>query len=283
MTITNGYVTLAEAKGRLWPTGAPADTSEDTMLEDIVMDASRKIDADTGRRFFTTAADEVRTYAARWFDCLSTDDIVSITTLKTDEDGDGVYERTWATTDYTLIPLNAALDGKPYSEIHTSREGDYSFPVGNYPGVEITGKFGRANTTVVEARTFTAPLATVAYVDNLASISALTTDDNADGVYETTWTVTTDYVATAVPSTPTTLIVASGAKIFPTAASGVKIVGTWNLTGAPAQIKQACLIRCEIDYWTKNAFGGMGKPQQTLEQLEKLYQEKIAPFVRFVV
>jgi hypothetical protein len=120
-------------------------------------------------------------------------------------------------------------------------------------------------------------------VDNLASITALTTDGDGNGSYETTWTVTTDYVATAVPNTPTTLITASGAKTFPTAAAGVKIVGTWNTTTVPKQIKEATLIRCVIEYWSKNAFGGMGKPQQTVEQLEAQYKKLIQPFVRYTL
>jgi len=34
--------------------------------------------------------------------------LLSVTTLKTDRDGDRTYETTWAATDYDLLPLNAA-------------------------------------------------------------------------------------------------------------------------------------------------------------------------------
>jgi hypothetical protein len=69
------------------------------------------------------------------------DDLVSVTTLKTDEDGDGVFERTWATTDYFLYPYNAALYGAPYTQIKRTVNGAYYFPrFGRY--VQIVGTFG---------------------------------------------------------------------------------------------------------------------------------------------
>ena len=38
---------------------------------------------------------------------LTVPDLISVTSLKSDDDDDGTYETTWATTDYELIPLNA--------------------------------------------------------------------------------------------------------------------------------------------------------------------------------
>lgn len=75
-------------------------------------------------------------------------DLVSITAsgLKTDADGDGVFENTWALTDYQLYPPNAALDGQPYSEIRTASGGAFAFPsVAN--GVQVNGVHGHALTT----------------------------------------------------------------------------------------------------------------------------------------
>jgi hypothetical protein len=198
MTITNGYVTLAEAKGRLWPTGAPADTSEDTQIEAIIEAASRQIDADCWRRFYTTAADETRYYKPISFDCILPDDIVSITSIAIDQDGNGTFEVTLAATDYELLPYNAVVDGIPYNHIITSPMGNYSFPRG-YKSVKIVGKFGWSNTTA-----------------------------------------------------------------------------------APKQIKEACFLRCLIEYQTKNLFGGTGKINETLEEMEKQYQRLISNYVRLV-
>jgi hypothetical protein len=71
------------------------------------------------------------TFAPTSYYCLSVPDLVSITTLKTDNDGDGVFETTWtAGVDYELLPANAAagLERKPYDEINAI--GSLRFPVG---------------------------------------------------------------------------------------------------------------------------------------------------------
>lgn len=144
MTITNGYCTLADLKARLF-TGTPTvDATRDTILEDVIEAASRWIDDQCGRRFYT--ASETRTYTAQDYDLLFIDDLVSVTTLKTDEDEDRTYETTWATTDYDLEPENAALRGAPYTMIRITPDGDYSFPVGVRRGVQIAGSFGYAST-----------------------------------------------------------------------------------------------------------------------------------------
>ena len=67
--------------------------------------------------------------------------LLSVTTLKTDKDGDRVYETTWATTDYDLLPLNAANEEKPFWEIAKSPNGVQSFPK-KVRGLEIVGKWG---------------------------------------------------------------------------------------------------------------------------------------------
>lgn len=144
MAITNGYCTLQEIRG--WIGAAEAGyTDDDTRLEESVESASRYIDDLCGRRFYANSVDETRYYTASAPNTLTNldglDDIYSITTLKTDEDEDRTYEYTWATTDYDLLPFNAALDGKPYTRISVAPDGDYTFPT-HAKGVQIVGKFG---------------------------------------------------------------------------------------------------------------------------------------------
>ena len=139
---TSWYATLAEAKGRLGVT----DTADDTKIESMIEAMSRAIDEEMGRRFYTTADDEVRYFTAEWSDLLYAGDVVSVTSILVDEDGDRTYERTWAATDYDLEPFNAALESKPYTEIRTSPLGLYAFPVGTRRGVKVTGKFGWSTT-----------------------------------------------------------------------------------------------------------------------------------------
>lgn len=135
MAITNGYASLNELKARI----AATDSGNDTVYEAVIEAASRQIDGYCGRRFY--AATETRYYTPDGGDLLDVDDLVSVTSLTADEDGDRTYERTWASTDYDLEPYNAALEGKPYTQIRVTPRGNYAF-VGTRRGVKIAGSFG---------------------------------------------------------------------------------------------------------------------------------------------
>ncbi len=141
---TGDYCTLDELKARLWPTGSTPDDWDDTPLANIITAVSREIDNYCGRRFYTTASDETRYYSTEDPEYLfPDDDIISVTTFKTDNDGDGTYEETWATTDYRLEPVNAALGSRPYTWVTLKPQGVRSFP-GIPNAVQIVGKFGYA-------------------------------------------------------------------------------------------------------------------------------------------
>jgi hypothetical protein len=139
MTITNGYCALTDIKPRLGI--ATADTTDDTILEQVITAVSRLIDERTGRHFYTSASDETRYFAAEFENLLYPGDVISITGLYTD-DGNRTYTTTWAATDYDLRPDNASLDSKPYNAIATTPLGNKAFPVGLAKGVKIVGKFG---------------------------------------------------------------------------------------------------------------------------------------------
>lgn len=143
MAITNGYTDLTTIKAHIGIT----DTTDDTRLERIVGAVSRQIDDHCRRRFY--AATQTRVYTAQCSSELLVDDLLSVSTLKTDTDGDGTYETTWATTDYRLAPPNAQLESQPepYWLIRTSPLGSYGFPVGIVDGVQIVGSWGFASST----------------------------------------------------------------------------------------------------------------------------------------
>lgn len=118
------------------------DQTDDAIIESIVTAVSRQIDLHCRRRFFTTAEDEVRYYTPESANVLfCEDDIISIATLKTDGDGDRVYEATWQTTDFDLMPFNAALESNPYTSIRITPAGSHRFPT-IQKSTQITGKFG---------------------------------------------------------------------------------------------------------------------------------------------
>jgi len=139
MAITNGYATLAELRARMnVPT---ADTGGDAVLEACIESASRAIDGFTGRRFYQITA-TARVFTAEDSQWLYVPDLVSVSSLVTDDDGNRVYETTWASTDYDLEPFNASDTGHPYTSVEITPDGDYSFPVGIRKGVKITGTWG---------------------------------------------------------------------------------------------------------------------------------------------
>jgi len=153
MAITNGYTSLNVYKQRFYDEGM-GDTKDDAAIEAVITAVSRSIDNICWQRFYTTAANETRYFTADFAGWLRLPErIISVNTLKTDNDNDRTYESTWTVTDYDLMPYNASLDGEPYRWIETTPNGDYSFPTGVKKGVEISGKFGwsSAPTPVVEA------------------------------------------------------------------------------------------------------------------------------------
>lgn len=139
MAITNGYCTLAEVKAAMRLT----DSVDDTLIENSIEGASRRIDGYCGRFFFQTA--KTVTFYANNSYRLQTPDLASSTlTLKTDNDGTGTYLTTWtAVTDYTLEPLDAGLQGRPYRAIGAT--GGKTFPLWtapSAPSVQIAGTWG---------------------------------------------------------------------------------------------------------------------------------------------
>lgn len=120
------------------------DLDDDAEIEKVIEAVSRSIDRRQKRRYY--AASETRYYTARRADLLFVDDLLGVTTLKTDEGGDRVYETTWETTDYDLLPVNAALDGEPYLRIVPAPMSSKRFP-GHVKGVELAGSFGYSSST----------------------------------------------------------------------------------------------------------------------------------------
>jgi len=133
------YATLAEFKAAVGIT----DSTDDTALQSVLDATDTLIDLYCDRKTGFGTASETRYYTAEDWEYVLTDDLVSVTTLQTDDDANGTYETTWtAGTDYVLAPVNAALDGFPYTEIDTSVTWPRNFPKDVYLGVKVVGVFG---------------------------------------------------------------------------------------------------------------------------------------------
>lgn len=151
MALTNGYCSIAEFKGHVMTAGSNVtwQANDDTNIEIAINAISRLIDELNDTNFY--GATETRYFTADWHDLMYIDDLISITTLKTDTVSDGTYDTTWATTDYVLEPRNArvkanAEDRKPYRQIRIDKNGNYTFPTDEY-GVEIAGVWGYTTST----------------------------------------------------------------------------------------------------------------------------------------
>jgi hypothetical protein len=126
------YANLTEFKAAL----AESGTSEDSRLLTALEDASRRIDDHCQRHFYSKTA--TRYYTGRESRrLLLDDDLLTVATLKTDEDDDYDYDYLWTTDDYHLMPFNEVVKW----ELRTKPNGDYSFPR-NERGVEIAGIWG---------------------------------------------------------------------------------------------------------------------------------------------
>ena len=149
MAVVNGYATLADVKAAARIT----DTIDDALLEIAIESSSRDIDAYTERVFYSTGATAVaRVYIPQDIYLVETDDIISVTTLKSDSTGNGTFDVTWAASDYQLEPLNGRAGGIDTPATRIRAIGDYLWPVyeprnvnSNQASVQVTGVFGFAS------------------------------------------------------------------------------------------------------------------------------------------
>jgi len=144
MTVVNGYLSQAEALSYV----KAANTSSE-FVEDCVTAASRMIDNYCSRGFYKVGTVEepvARTFPVESVDSLrfgTHNDLVSVTTLKTDAAGDGTYETTIAASAYELGPLNAAARNEPFLSLRLFT--GTTFPTtttGRSDLIQITGVWG---------------------------------------------------------------------------------------------------------------------------------------------
>jgi hypothetical protein len=137
MAITNGYATLAQVKSAL----RIVDAIDDSLIELAIEAASRQIDSVCERFFYSTAA--TRVYAPTDWQITEIDDLVTLTTLKTSSNVDGVFDVTWTATQYQLEPLNGIAGGivTPFNRIRAID--DLYFPENfGEATVQVVGTFG---------------------------------------------------------------------------------------------------------------------------------------------
>ena len=141
--MANAYVSLGVFKGSGVLNIAGSD--EDGRLLALLDGASRVVDRHCNRHFHVLAA--TRKFDGAGGRTLPVPDLVAVDPggLRTDEDGDGAHERTWASSDYLLLPSNADPasasnpQSRPYNRVE-ARGGAY-WPTGRQR-VSISGEWG---------------------------------------------------------------------------------------------------------------------------------------------
>jgi len=140
MPVESAYATAIEYRGVADKTATADDTE---ILEDLTA-VSRWLDERFGKFWTKDAAAVARVYRACDPTVLDIDDLVSVTSIKIDENSNGVFgETALAAADFELLPRNAARgpEPHPYRQIAlTSWGAKQSFPIGAL--VEVTGIFG---------------------------------------------------------------------------------------------------------------------------------------------
>lgn len=148
--MATNYATVADMVARMdTGTSSTFNSSELANMTAALESASRAVDGVCRRQFGQSAAATVRYYTPVDSLRLRVHDLVSVSALATDEDGDLAWERSWASTDYMLCPIDAASSAedvpRPYTEIRASLatgSSAYTFPVGYEKSVKVTGVWG---------------------------------------------------------------------------------------------------------------------------------------------
>lgn len=151
MSVENGYITEAEFIARTDENEEITESTAEKASMDLIINAvSRMIDRHCGRKFYLST--ETKYFTPEHSDHLFVGDLMSLTTLKTDDDLDYTYENTWDSGDYDLLPYNAQAntEKRPYNEIQIKYNGTYTF-YKNKKSVQIAGVWGYCTATTGNA------------------------------------------------------------------------------------------------------------------------------------
>jgi hypothetical protein len=144
MAITNGYATLSQIKAAVRIT----DAIDDSLLEMAVESASRMIDAECDRNFYSSGT-ATRDYVPNDNYVVDTDDLTEIVSVAIDDAGEGTYLITLNETDYQTEPLNQRVSGNAFPIYRLRMIGDYLLPVyGKQATVRIEGVYGFTPTPI---------------------------------------------------------------------------------------------------------------------------------------
>lgn len=273
----NLYATLADLKARL----GLLDTNDDAVLGAMLSGVSREIETWTGRQFWAKA--DTRVFGRAWDsgggmgpwdgrgagNALPVDDLLGVTSLATDIDGDRVYETVWATTDYELEPANADRwsPPRPFTRVRTRPLGRHAFPY-DPRGTQITGVWGYYDVLA------TSP-ATLAEVLDLTETGVDVTDGTQFSPGEV---IAVDSERMEIASIATnTLTVERG--VNGTTAATHAIGAAIRVATFPI-VTEAALLQAQRAYFAKNAPAGIAGGGELGMVVRQAYGVGLSPFVK---
>ena len=119
--------------------------SDDELFQ-LLITVSVAVDDYCNRHFYPLTA--TRTFDGPADRLLPVPDLLTVTSLKSDDDDDGTYETEWAATDYHLLPLNAQPAqhwGGPYHALRALTRGTKQTFDAGQARYEITAVWGYRN------------------------------------------------------------------------------------------------------------------------------------------
>jgi hypothetical protein len=121
------------------------DNVDDTLLENAIESASRRIDGYTGRFFYKTSQTAITMYPYNEYLLFFPADVATNSiTIKVDTAANGTYATTLTQgVDYLLEPTDVVLQSRPY--LNARMVGGATFPLfvtPSFPTVQVTAQWG---------------------------------------------------------------------------------------------------------------------------------------------
>jgi len=123
-----------------------AGLTYDDELFQLLLAVSAMVDGYCNRHFYPRTA--TLTFAGPADPELALPDLVSLTSLESDDDDDGTFETTWASTDYELVPQNASPTehwGRPYHTLRVLSRGTKQRFERGHSRYRVAGVWGYRN------------------------------------------------------------------------------------------------------------------------------------------
>ena len=255
----NSYATIGDIKGAL--VGNVTGTGNDARLRALLESVSRTVDAYCARHFHSLTATRYLsgTGSYRLWLPQGYPDLISVTSIKEDEDANATYETTWAAADYILGPYDAVPTGrvylpstKPYGwiEVDQRSTGAKSAFATRQRAFELVGKWGYSESSYIDAATIT--------VTTAATTAGTLSSDTGDVSPGHTLLLGTEQVyVSARTTTALTLVRGVNGTTAAIQAGGTVI----NIIEYPEPVREAVLIETGLLLETRGYRRAVGTPE----------------------